>query len=420
VRLTCVPLVALCAGCVAAQPEPEEPLGKLPTAKTTAEPLWMPFRITGGKDASADPRERHFTELRQLTFDGSAGAAAFTPDGQALLFESGRGAQSCGTVHRYDLRTGKIERLGPDGGASSTGVATADGTVLLTRSEKAEPPCTSLVELRFAAVESDIVAIGAGGTPKPLAPAAGWDGELSLSSDGRRVVFTSTRDGDADVYSMATDGTALLRISHAGGYDGAPLLSPDGARIAWHTERERAESPGGGGRALAPRLLRIVVAGAEGQHPTHLPALGRYDMTPAWLPDSRRLLIASDLDDAPSAEARVAAAAPPPAQPPPAPPAAPAGTAAATAVPVPPPPPPPPPAPPPPEASPPRNFELYLVDPDAPPPASGGIRFERITYDAAFDAAPRFSPDGRWLVFLSTRNAQKPGDVNLFAARWTE
>jgi Tol biopolymer transport system component len=31
-----------------------------------------------------------------------------------------------------------------------------------------------------------------------------------------------------------------------------------------------------------------------------------------------------------------------------------------------------------------------------------------------------FSPDGRYLVFASNRNARRPGDTNLFIAEWLD
>jgi Tol biopolymer transport system component len=396
------------AGCVAGQPEPEPPLGALPTAVTTAEPLWVPFRIAAGKSVDADPRERHFAELRQLTFDGTAGIASWHPDGRSLVFESGRSATSCGSVHRYDLRTGQIERLVD--GAAGGGAVLSDGTTVVALGAAAEGACSSIADLRWAPADGDLALIAGGAAPRPIAAAPGWDGEAAVSIDGRRLALVSSREGDPEVYVAAADGSALARITHAPGYDGAPVFSPDGSRLAWHAERMKGELPASLGRGpFIPRALRVVVAGADGQHPTILPELGRYDMSPTFLPDSRRLLVASDLDDAPGA---IAPAPPPP------PPPEPATTASAgTAAPATPPPPPAPPAAPEKRR---RNFELYVVDPDAPAPASGGIRFVRITFHEAFDAWPRFSPDGRWLVFLSTRNATEPGGVNLFAARWRD
>jgi Tol biopolymer transport system component len=42
------------------------------------------------------------------------------------------------------------------------------------------------------------------------------------------------------------------------------------------------------------------------------------------------------------------------------------------------------------------NFDLYLVRDD-------GSEMHRVTYDAAFDGLPAFSPDGRYLMWTSRR-----------------
>ena len=49
-----------------------------------------------------------------------------------------------------------------------------------------------------------------------------------------------------------------------------------------------------------------------------------------------------------------------------------------------------------------------------------GSGLERVTYAEGFDGFPMFSSDGKWLVFASNRNQQKPGDTNIFIAEWVE
>src|SRR5262249_23708073 len=59
----------------------------------------------------------------------------------------------------------------------------------------------------------------------------GYDAEGSYSPDGQQIIFTSFRDGDADIYIMDTDGKNAHRVVGAKGYDGGPFFSPDGKRI---------------------------------------------------------------------------------------------------------------------------------------------------------------------------------------------
>jgi Tol biopolymer transport system component len=58
-----------------------------------------------------------------------------------------------------------------------------------------------------------------------------------------------------------------------------------------------------------------------------------------------------------------------------------------------------------------RTFSLYLVNTD-------GTGTERVTYGARFDSFPMFSPDGKKLLFASTRNASGPHEFNIFIADW--
>jgi Tol biopolymer transport system component len=60
-----------------------------------------------------------------------------------------------------------------------------------------------------------------------------------------------------------------------------------------------------------------------------------------------------------------------------------------------------------------RDFDLYMIKTD-------GTAMERITYNNTFDGFPMFSPDGKKLVFASNRNAAKTGETNIFIADWVE
>jgi Tol biopolymer transport system component len=59
------------------------------------------------------------------------------------------------------------------------------------------------------------------------------------------------------------------------------------------------------------------------------------------------------------------------------------------------------------------DFALYLVRRD-------GRGLERLTYAESFASFPMFAPDGRRLVFCSTRGAVGPREVNVFVADWAD
>ena len=58
------------------------------------------------------------------------------------------------------------------------------------------------------------------------------DGDPSWSPDGRRLAFTSTRDGNEEIYVWDTDTGALTRLTFDPARDRDPAWSPDGTRLA--------------------------------------------------------------------------------------------------------------------------------------------------------------------------------------------
>ncbi|HXH69319.1 MAG TPA: hypothetical protein VNI60_03125, partial [Pyrinomonadaceae bacterium] len=46
---------------------------------------------------------------------------------------------------------------------------------------------------------------------KLLTAAKGYDAEATISPDGKKIIFTSMRDGDLDLYSMDKNGKNVKR-----------------------------------------------------------------------------------------------------------------------------------------------------------------------------------------------------------------
>ncbi len=61
--------------------------------------------------------------------------------------------------------------------------------------------------------------------------------EPAFSADGSRIAFTSTRDGQAEIYIMDADGSGAARLTNTPGADGDASFTPDGQAVVYHSQR---------------------------------------------------------------------------------------------------------------------------------------------------------------------------------------
>src|SRR6516225_10481280 len=81
------------------------------------------------------------------------------------------------------------------------------------------------------------VANGDGSGERKLFAETGFDYDASFSTDGKWIVFTSERKGAADIYRVRPDGTGLERLTSNAGFNDAAAFSPDGTQLVFISTR---------------------------------------------------------------------------------------------------------------------------------------------------------------------------------------
>lgn len=105
----------------------------------------------------------------------------------------------------------------------------------------------------------------------------------SWSPDGGLIVFMSDRDGQAELYTMAPDGSQQRRLTTSKAHEFAPAWSPKGDRIAYISEMPGAKQQFG-------------IFHVDGGQTTRLDGDHLYYGRPSWLPDGSKALIAAHRD----------------------------------------------------------------------------------------------------------------------------
>ncbi len=334
-------------------------------------------RIMAADDATEHPtvdvtskEAESLGSLRQVTFGlPRAGEGYFSPDGETIVYQASPAGYPFYQIYVQRLDDRFPQRISPGRGRTTCAYFSPDGERILFASAHTNPDMeANEVKARALAAAGgarryewdfdpsmDIYRVSADGTDlQRLTDADGYDAEGSYSRDGKQIVFTSTRDGDPDLFVMDVDGTNVRQLTNVDGYDGGPFFSPDDRWIIFRSDRDEEH------------MLQLFAISADGEHEVQLTKdLSTVNWAPYFHPSGDDIIWArADYTRGPKF----------------------------------------------------ANFDLYTMDIDMGESTVTGGEMTRITFDEKADVLPVFSPDGQKLMWTSTRS--EDGTSQLWIADW--
>jgi Tol biopolymer transport system component len=315
--------------------------------------------------------ETHLAHVTQLTHGGNNAEAYFSRSGKQLIFQRQPDVNAgCDQEFIMNIDGSGLHRISNGLGRTTCGYFyDNDKRILYSSTYEHDPACPARPDMSKGYVWPlgyfEIYAARADGSGlAKLTDDKAYNAEATVSPDGKRIIFTSTRDGDIDLYTMNIDGTDIRRLTTRIGYDGGAFFSPNGKQIVWRASYPVTAADSADyldllkQRLVRPLNLELWVANADGTNPRQVTHLGGANFAPFFSHDGSKIIFASNHLD-------------------------PKG----------------------------RNFDLFLINVD-------GTGIQQITHDPDFDGFPMFSPDGKKLVFASNRFAKTRGETNVFIADW--
>ena len=194
------------------------------------------------------PNEKHLANLKQLTFGGENAEAYFSADGKQLIFQSTRDGRGCDQIYTMNIDGSNVKLISNGDGRTTCSYFFPNGKRILYSSthlgdKRCPPPPDRSKGYVWAVYPSfDIFTAKPDGSDlKQLTNTPGYDAETTITLDGKKLVFTSMRDGDLDIYTMDSDGKNVKRLTNELGYDGGPFWSYDGKQIVYRANHPQTD-----------------------------------------------------------------------------------------------------------------------------------------------------------------------------------
>lgn len=315
--------------------------------------------------------EKHFKNIKMLTTEGENAEAYFSFDGKKLVYQATFDSMECDQIFTMNVDGTDRQLVSTGKGRTTCSYFYPDETKIIYASthlsdEKCPPPPDRSKGYVWKLYESFDIFLKDGDELKQLTNTPGYDAEATLSPKRDKIVFTSLRNGDPEIYTMDLDGSNQKRLTFETGYDGGPFFSPDGSKIVFRASRPQTEEQMVDYKDLVengyvrPTALEIFVMDADGKNMKQITNLGKASFAPFFHPSGKKIIFSSNYN-----------------------------------------------------GDNPRDFNLFMINID-------GTGLERITFNPSFDGFPMFSPDGKYFVFGSNRFNKKETDTNIFIAEWVD
>lgn len=327
-------------------------------------------------------QEKHLVNIRQLTYGGDNAEAYFSFGGDKLVFQSNykNWGLGCDQIFAMDIANAIADSTyRPAMISTGKGRTTCsyflpgDKEIIYASTHLSDETCPPVPERKggkylWSIYDSyDIFTAALNGEIlKQLTQRKGYDAEATVSPSGDKIVFTSDRSGDLELWTMKLDGTDLKQITHELGYDGGAFFSPDGKKIVFRASRPTSEEEIKEYKTLlseglvSPTNMEIYTCNADGSEIKQITRLGKANWAPFYHPSGKKIIFSSNHYSERG-----------------------------------------------------YDFQLFMINED-------GSGLEQITYESHFNAFPMFSSDGKKLVFSSNRNNGGTRDTNVFIADWKE
>jgi Tol biopolymer transport system component len=317
--------------------------------------------------------EEHLANIKMITEEGQNAESYLSFDEKKLIFQRSIGEIECDQIFIMNLDGSDKKMVSTGKGRTTCSYfLPVDKKIIYSSTHLADDNCPPPPDFSKGYVwklyESfDIFSANADGTDiKRLTFSDGYDAEATVSPKGDKIIFTSLRDGDPEIYVMDLDGKNQTRLTFEKGYDGGPFFSQDGSKIVFRASRPKTEQELADYNDLVenglvrPSALEIYVMDADGKNMKQITNFGKASFGPFFHPDMKKIIFSSNVNSDNG-----------------------------------------------------RNFDLYTINID-------GANLEQITFNKSFDGFPVFTKDGKHLIFASNRFNKKKGDTNIFTADWID